>query len=67
MHNKDGAPILHDRFIVVDGAAWFSGNSLNAIGQRESLVIKLPDPASVIARLNELFENHSDDFSAFAN
>jgi len=67
MHNKGGEPILHDRFLAVDGAVWFSGNSLNAIGQRESVIIKLPDPASVMERLNRLFETESDDFSSFAN
>jgi hypothetical protein len=45
MRNADGGPLLHDRFLVVDGAVWLTGNSLNAIGQREGLVIKLPDPA----------------------
>jgi hypothetical protein len=67
MHNKSGEPILHDRFLAIDGAVWFSGNSLNAIGQRESLIIKLPDPAPVIDRLNQLFETEADDFSSFAN
>lgn len=67
MRNKDGDPILHDRFLVVDGAVWFSGNSLNAIGQRESIIIKLPDPGPVVARLDALFENESEDFLTFAN
>jgi hypothetical protein len=67
MRNKDGGPILHDRFLAVDGAVWFSGNSLNAIGQRESIIIKLPDPRPVIERLNVIFESESEDFLAFAN
>ena len=67
MRNKGGEPILHDRFLAVDGAVWFSGNSLNAIGQRESLIIKLPDPSPVIERLNHIFETEADDFSSFAN
>jgi hypothetical protein len=66
MGNSDGMPLLHDRFLAVDGAVWFTGNSLNAIGQRESLVIKLPDPASVIRRLQEIFDNEAEDFFAFA-
>jgi len=64
MHNRRGQPILHDRFLVVDGAVWFSGNSLNAIGQRESLIIKLPNPEPVIARLSNIFRTESDDFSS---
>jgi hypothetical protein len=67
MRNKEGDPILHDRFLAVDGAVWFSGNSFNAIGQRESMIVKLPNPAPVIKRLNELFEDESDDFAAFSN
>lgn len=67
MRNKGGKPILHGRFLAVDRAVWSSDNSLNAIGQRESLIIKLPDPAPVIERLNRIFEVESDDFSSFAN
>jgi hypothetical protein len=67
MRNSDGAPLLRDRFLVVDGAVWLTGNSLNAIGQREGLVIKLPDPASVIWRLDEIFYGESEDFFAFAS
>jgi hypothetical protein len=67
IHNKDGEPILHDRFLVVDGAVWFSGNSLNAIGQRESMIVKLPDPSPVIDRLNQLFDAESDDLGMFSS
>jgi hypothetical protein len=67
MRNKDGYPILHDRFLVVDGAAWFSGNSLNGIGQRESLIVKLPDPRPILARLNLLFDSEAEDFFKFAD
>ena len=27
-------PPVHDRFLVVDGTTWFSGNSLNTLGER---------------------------------
>jgi hypothetical protein len=64
MRNQDGDPILHDRFLAVDGAVWFSGNSLNAIGQRESMIIKLPDANSVMSRLREIFENEAEDSAA---
>jgi hypothetical protein len=67
MRNKEGDPILHDRFLVVDGAVWFSGNSFNAIGQRESMIVKLPNPAPVIKRLDELFEVESDDLADFSD
>ena len=45
-------PAVHDRFLVVDGDVWLSGNSLNAIGDRAGMIVRLPDPEPVIARLN---------------
>jgi hypothetical protein len=66
MRNKEGDPILHDRFLAVDSAVWFSGNSFNAIGQRESMIVKLPNPAPVIKRLYELFDDEADDLAAFS-
>lgn len=42
---------LHDRFLVIDDAVWFLGNSLNSLGEKSSLIVKVPDPASVIDRL----------------
>ena len=45
------SPAVHDRFLVVDGNVWFSGNSLTAIGERAGMIVKLPDPEPVITRL----------------
>lgn len=44
-------PILHDRFLVVDNNVWFMGNSLADIGQRASMVLKVPYPDTVIDEL----------------
>ena len=44
-------PPVHDRFLVVDGTTWFSGNSLNTLGERAGMIVKLPDPAPVVTRL----------------
>lgn len=44
-------PILHDRFLVVDNNVWFMGNSLADIGQRASMVLKVPYPDAVINEL----------------
>ena len=44
-------PPVHDRFLVVDGNVWFSGNSFSALGERAGMIVKLPDPEPVIARL----------------
>ena len=41
------SPDIHDRFLAVDHDVWLSGNSLNTIGERASVVVKLPDPAGV--------------------
>ena len=47
----DRRPPIHDRFLVVDGAAWLSGNSLNMLGERAGMIVKLPDPGPVVVRL----------------
>lgn len=45
---------LHDRFLVVDDDVWFVGNSLNSLGEKASMIVKLPDPNEVIERLHAL-------------
>jgi hypothetical protein len=47
-------PPLHDRFLVVDERVWFLGNSLNALGNRASMILQPPDPEPVIQRLQML-------------
>lgn len=64
------SPAVHDRFLVIDGDVWFSGNSLNSIGERAGMIVKLPDPEPVAARLesfwwqalplSEWLANHAD-------
>lgn len=48
--------ILHDRFLVIDDAVWFLGNSLNALGDRASLIVKLPNPDEVIDQLESMLK-----------
>ncbi len=48
------ASSLHDRFLVIDDDVWFVGNSLNSLGEKASMIVKLPDPNEVIERLHEL-------------
>ncbi|GGK27708.1 VPA1262 family N-terminal domain-containing protein [Salinarimonas ramus] len=50
------SPPLHDRFLVIGGDVWLSGNSLNNIGERASVILKLPDPSSALERLERLFD-----------
>lgn len=45
------SPILHDRFLVVDKDVWFMGNSLSDIGQRASMILKVPYPEEVLSEL----------------
>ena len=48
---------VHDRFLIVDGNVWFSGNSLHTIGERAGMIIKLPNPEPVITRLEAFWRN----------
>jgi hypothetical protein len=50
------SPALHDRFLVVDEEVWFLGNSLNTLGERASMIIKLPNPDEVIRELDEMLK-----------
>ena len=52
-------PPIHDRFLIVDGAAWFSGNSLNTLGERAGMIVKLPDPVPVVVRLEAFWRRAS--------
>lgn len=46
--------VFHDRFLIVDDEVWFSGNSLNTIGRRQGMILKLPDPQQVLEALAAL-------------
>ncbi|MHB8252175.1 MAG: VPA1262 family N-terminal domain-containing protein [Acidiferrobacter sp.] len=50
-----GKGAIHDRFVVIDDTVWFLGNSLNAIGERAGMMIRLPGPAPVIRNLEVEF------------
>ena len=57
VHVLSDRPIsLHDRFLVIDDDVWLSGNSLNTIGERAGMVVRLPNPEPVIARLDCLWK-----------
>jgi hypothetical protein len=58
------SPALHDRFLVVDDQVWTLGNSLNALGERASLVLKVPDPYALIEKLSE-FRDAALSFDAY--
>lgn len=48
------ASSLHDRFLVVDDDVWFVGNSLNSLGEKASMIVRLPNPNEVIEQLQAL-------------
>ena len=48
--------ILHDRFLVIDDTVWFLGNSLNTLGDKASLIVKLPNPDEIIEQLEGMLK-----------
>jgi hypothetical protein len=46
MPGKD-KPVIHDRYLIVDGEVWHCGPSLNELGERLGVIVRLPDPLSV--------------------
>lgn len=48
--------ILHDRFLVIDDTVWFLGNSLNTLGEKASLIVKVPNSDEIIGRLEGMLE-----------
>lgn len=50
-------PTVHDRFLVIDSSVWFTGNSLNSIGERAGMMIKLPAPDVVIRELTKVLDD----------
>jgi len=44
-------PELHDRFLAVDDVAWFFGGSFNALGERASLVARIPQPVQILTEV----------------
>lgn len=58
------SPPLHDRFLVIDGAVLFLGNSLNTLGDRASLIVDVPEPESIIERLESMLAT-STEFDAY--
>ena len=57
---------IHDRFLIVDDIIWHSGNSLESLGQRFSLMIKLPDGEPVLKRIQTLIDEKSRPLAEWA-
>ncbi len=58
------SPTLHDRFLVVDDEVWFLGNSLNTLGERASMIIRLPNPDEVLRELDKMLRQ-AQTFDAY--
>ncbi|KGU82618.1 VPA1262 family N-terminal domain-containing protein [Pseudomonas mediterranea] len=50
-------PTVHDRFLVIDNDVWFTGNSLNSLGERAGMMIKLPAPEPVIDKISQVLHD----------
>lgn len=51
---------LHDRFLVVDDEVWMLGSSLNSLGDKASMIVRLPNSSEVITRLEQLAHDAPD-------
>jgi hypothetical protein len=49
--------LFHDRFIAVDGRVWMIGSSLNSIGIRPTLTMRIPHGEKILTHLTGLFNN----------
>ncbi len=51
-----GESVLHDRFLRVDERLYTLGNSLNSIGDKASLMLRVPDPRPVFSELEKIWK-----------
>lgn len=54
---------IHDRYIIDDSSMWFSGNSLNHLGNKESFIVKMGDDVAQSTRA--MFDNRWKASSPF--
>lgn len=45
---------LHDRFLSVDGRVWSLGSSVNMLGERASMILRVPHGGVVLSHLSQL-------------
>jgi hypothetical protein len=51
---------IHDRFIVADTSIWMIGSSLNELGSRGTVTLRLPNPWSVLPVLKDEWQDAKD-------
>lgn len=49
--------LFHDRFIAIDGRVWMIGSSLNSIGIRPTLTMRVPHGEKILDHLLNLYNN----------
>jgi hypothetical protein len=49
---------LHDRFLRVDNRLYALGNSLNSLGVKGSLFMRVPDPTPIFDKLDQIWDLH---------
>ncbi|WP_405079481.1 VPA1262 family N-terminal domain-containing protein [Pectobacterium carotovorum] len=49
--------LFHDRFIAIDGRVWMIGSSLNSIGIRPTLIMRIPHGEKILGHLLRLYNN----------
>lgn len=54
--NTDNS-LFHDRFIAIDGRVWMIGSSLNSIGIRPTLTMRIPHGEKILGHLLRLYNN----------
>lgn len=56
---------FHDRFLAIDGRVWMLGSSLNSIGMRPTLTMRVPHGEKILGHLLDLYSKATllDDFS----
>ena len=52
-------PAFHDRFIIIDGNVWLSGNSLADIGKRASILVQLKYPKQILNIYETIINNNN--------
>jgi len=53
-------PEIHDRFLIIDDEVWLSGNSLNEIGNRAGVIVKLPYPQLIVHNIEKILNGCPD-------
>lgn len=51
--------IIHDRFLIADGAAYCLGSSLDGLGGRDTVLFKSPNPQVFFERIEEWKKDHA--------